>query len=102
MDPILDRIRRLALVARLSLAAERSARILAWSIAALLAAILLDAAGTPLEVELGEDPAIVDRPGEVVFCVLHAAGPDGLRGTRDDRAFTFRGDGSMGEARPGR
>jgi len=44
MDPILDRIRRLALVARLSLAAERSARILAWSIAALLAAILLDAA----------------------------------------------------------
>jgi len=71
-------------------------------LAAVEAAILLDAAEKPLEVELGEDPAIIDRPGEVVFCVLRAAGPDGVRGTRDDRSFTFRGDGSMGEAKPGR
>ena len=66
------------------------------------ARVLADAADKPFEIEFGEDPAIVDRPGEVVFVVLRAAGPDGLHGTRDDRAFSFRGDGSMGEAKASR
>ena len=66
------------------------------------ARVLADAADKPFEIEFGEDPAIVDRHGEVVFVVLRAAGPDGLHGTRDDRAFSFRGDGSMGEAKASR
>jgi hypothetical protein len=71
-------------------------------LAAVDAALLADAAEKPFEIEFGEDPAIVERPSEVVFVVLRASGPDGLHGTRDDRDFSFRGDGTIGEAKGNR
>lgn len=71
-------------------------------LAAVEAALLADAAGTPFEVELGDDPRLMEAPAEAVFVILRAAGADGVRGTRDDRDFTFRGDGSMGEAKGSR
>jgi len=59
----------------------------------------LDAAEHPFAIELGDDPLLIERPGDAVFAIIRAAGPDGVVGTRDDRTFSFRGDGSMGEAR---